>query len=150
MDEIDKKILTALQQDARTTHKELSAIAGISTTPVYERVKRLEREGVIKRYVALLDKKKVGKALTVISMVTLKSHKKDVIDKFHEHVLAMPEVMECYHMAGNYDYMLKVLVNDMEEYQKLLVEDLARTEAIANIQSMFVMGEVKQETAYNL
>ncbi|MEH0154235.1 Lrp/AsnC family transcriptional regulator [Limibacter armeniacum] len=150
LDQIDKKILNRLQEDSRTTTKELSSEVGISTTPVYERVKRLEKDGYIKKYVALVDKDKVERELTVFCQVSLKSHLKKNIQQFQEHMLGLPEVMECYHMAGNFDYLIKVMVRNMKEYQKFVVEKLTTTDVIDHVQSLFVMGEVKQETKFPL
>jgi Lrp/AsnC family transcriptional regulator, leucine-responsive regulatory protein len=150
LDAIDKKILNLLQKEARTTIKEVAAVAGITPTPAYERIKRLERSGFIKGYVALLDKDLVGRNLTVFCQVSLKSHTTAMIEEFEAHVQKLPEVMECYHTAGNFDYLLKVMVQDMEAYQRFIVSKLSTTQVMSNIQSVFVMKDIKQELAFEL
>ncbi|MEN7551187.1 Lrp/AsnC family transcriptional regulator [Rapidithrix thailandica] len=148
LDLIDRKILGLLQNNARITMKEIAAATGISTTPAYERVKRMERQGIIKGYVTLLDKERINRQLTVFCQVTLKSHSKPDIVKFEKHIFQFSEIMECYHTAGSFDYLLKIMVADMDAYQKFIMEKLAETEAMAHFQSVFVMGDVKVETAF--
>ncbi|MEN8138184.1 MAG: Lrp/AsnC family transcriptional regulator [Bacteroidota bacterium] len=142
MDEIDKKILGALQKDARMTMKELANEVGISTTPVYERVKRLQRNGTLS-FKAVVDKKKVGYSMIVFCQVTLNSHEIDTINNFEKRINSLPEIVESYHTAGSFDYLLKVIVKDMNHYQSFLVEKLSSTKVMANIQSVFVMSEKK-------
>ena len=142
MDKIDKKILKALQKDARMTMKELATEVGISTTPVYERVKRLERNGVL-NFKAIIDKKKLGYSMIVFCQVSLNSHEIDTINKFEKHINSLPEIIESYHTAGSFDYLLKVIVKDMEHYQSFLVNKLSSTKIMTNIQSVFVMSEKK-------
>jgi len=142
MDAIDKKILDALQKDARMTMKELSSVVGISTTPVYERVKRLQKNGTL-RFKAIIDKKKLGYAMVVFCQVTINNHEIDTIKDFEKHIESLPEVVESYHTAGSFDYLLKVIVKDMENYQSFLVNKLSTSKTMANIQSVFVMSEKK-------
>ena len=146
LDEIDKQILEALQRNARITTKELSYDLKLSQTPIYERIKRLEREGIIKGYVALLDKEKVGKPTLTYCSVQLKEHAKPFLEQFEREVVTFTEVVECYYIAGNFDYLLRVLVKDISQYQNFLVNKLAALENIQNVQSMFVMTEVKWST----
>lgn len=146
LDEIDKQILEALQRNARITTKELSYDLKLSQTPIYERIKRLEREGIIKGYVALLDKEKVGKPMLTYCSVQLKEHAKPFLEQFEREVVTFTEVVECYYIAGNFDYLLRVLVKDIAQYQNFLVNKLAALENIQNVQSMFVMTEVKWST----
>jgi DNA-binding Lrp family transcriptional regulator len=146
LDEIDKQILEALQRNARVTTKELSYDLKLSQTPIYERIKRLERDGVIKGYVALLDKDKVGKPMLTYCSVQLKEHTKPFLEQFEREVVTFNEVVECYYIAGNFDYLLRVLVKDIAQYQNFLVNKLAALENIQNVQSMFVMTEVKWST----
>ena len=142
MDSIDKKILEALQQDARMTMKELASIVGISTTPVYERVKRLQRNKTLS-FKAIIDKKKLGYSMVVFCQVSINSHEIDTIKSFEKHIDSLPEVVESYHTAGSFDYLLKVIVRDMDHYQSFLVNKLSTTKTMANIQSVFVMSEKK-------
>lgn len=146
LDELDKKILDALQKNARVTTKELSFDLKLSQTPIYERIKRLERDGYIDKYVALLSKNRLGKSMVSFCSVQLKEHAKPFLQKFEKEVMSLPEVIECYYIAGNFDYLLKVVIKDMGEYQNFLVNKLASLDNIANAQSMFVMTEIKWST----
>ena len=116
LDAIDIKILGLLQQNARITVKEISENVHLSTTPVHERVKRLESSGVIKQYAALVDHNKVKKGLMVICYVSLKEHSKIAGTKFIKHINALPEVIECYNISGEFDFMLKVVAENMDAY----------------------------------
>jgi Lrp/AsnC family leucine-responsive transcriptional regulator len=147
LDTIDQGILTILQEDAKSTHKEIAARLGLSTTPIYERVKRLEKEGYIKGYVALVDPKKLGRKLLVFASVSLREHAYENLQAFVKQVNSFPEVMECFHVTGAYDYLLKVLVADIEAYQDFVINGLSTAGNIAHVQSSFVMGEVKHATA---
>ncbi|RFS19179.1 Lrp/AsnC family transcriptional regulator [Chitinophaga silvatica] len=150
LDAIDMKILQALQEDARLNTKEIAHRIGLSVTPTYERLKKIERTGVIKNYVTLLDGEKIGKTLTVFCSVTLQLHSQRLIKQFETAIKKMEEVMECYHLAGTYDYMLKIVVDDMRSYQFFLTNKLAAVENIAQVHSSFVMTPVKQTTAFQL
>ena len=121
---------------------------GLSTTPVFERVKKLEKNGIIRNYVALVDNKKVNKNLIAFISLKLDKHSKGHLINFQSSISRLNEVMECYHIAGNTDYMLKVAVADMEEYKKFMTEKISAIENISSVDSMFVMDEVKRETAY--
>jgi DNA-binding Lrp family transcriptional regulator len=148
LDKIDKQILELLQHDARITNKELSAKLGLSTTPIFERVKKLERNGYIKGYVALVDPKKINRKLTSFISVSLKQHTNDKIKVFMNQVNKFSEVMECYHIAGQTDFIAKIVVEDMESYQKFIVNNFSKLDNISQIQSNFVMSELKNTTAY--
>lgn len=150
LDHYDRKILALLQQNARITTKEVAAELGLSVTPAYERVKRLERQGFIKQYVALIDSHMVGKQLTVMATVSLKEHSREYLNRFVEQINPLPEVMECYYVAGSFDYIVKVVVSNMEDYQHFLVNKLAAIENIGHVQSYFVMTEIKHSTALPL
>jgi Lrp/AsnC family leucine-responsive transcriptional regulator len=150
MDTIDKKILMLLQQDAKLNTKEIAEKVGLSVSPTFERIKKLEQKLYIKKYVALLDPAKVGKSISVYCQVTLAVHSRELIDDFKQHILALPEVMGCFHVSGNYDFLLKVAVNDMNEYQKFVIDKLSVIKGISNVQSSFVMEEIKNDFAYNL
>lgn len=147
LDATDRGILVALQADAFRTNKSLADELGLTVTPVHERIKRLEREGYIRGYVALVDKAKVGRALAAYCQVTLKEHTQEFIREFEEKIQALPEVTECYNIAGPYDYLLKIAVADMDAYRTFLVEKLAALAHIGGPQSAFVMAEIKHSTA---
>ncbi len=150
LDPVDKAILNLLQEDSCYTTKQLSAQLNLSPTPIYERVKRLEQEGYIRKYVALLDKQKLGKGLIVFCNVSLKEHANPLGEKFVHQILSLPEVVECYNISGQYDFMLKVLVSDMPEYQNFIIHKLASLENIGSTHSIFVMGEIKYSTTVPL
>ena len=150
LDASDRAILQLLQEDAFLTTKEMAARLNLTTTPVFERVKRLEREGYIARYTALLDRRKIGLSMLVFCDVALKEHNRDFLLRFEESVVGLPEVMECHHITGEYDYMLKVAVRDMDGYQHFIKEKLAALENIGRVQSHFVMTEVKNSTVLPL
>lgn len=146
LDPIDLRILDLLQSDAKLTNKEVAAQLSMSTTPVYERIKKLEEKGYISRYVALVDRKKLGFPLVAFCNVSLKEHSNKYLQIFEREVLSLDEVIECYHIAGAFDYLLKVLAQDMGTYQDFIVNKLAKLENIGNVQSSFVMTEVKYST----
>jgi len=150
MDAIDKKLLGLLQEDTKKTTKELSMVLNLSVTAVYERIKKLEREGVIKKYVALLDAKKVEKAFLVFCHIKLVQHTKDFITTFENEVMQLNEVLECFHVSGDYDYILKVAVQDMEAFREFMVTKLTGLQHIGSTHSSFVIGEVKHTTAFTL
>ena len=150
MDAIDKKLLAILQEDTKKTTKELSLILNLSVTAVYERIKKLEREGVIRNYVALLDRNKIEKAFVVFCHVKLIQHTKDVIHTFESEVVRLNEVSECFHVSGDYDYILKVNVKDMDSYREFMVTKLTGLQHIGSTHSSFMIGEVKNSTAFVL
>ena len=144
LDQRDMAILKLLQQNARITVKEISEKVNLSTTPVYERIKRMEATGVIKEYATLVDPAKVKKGLMVICYVSLKQHNKTAGSKFIRTILEMNEVIECYNISGEFDFMLKVVAENMDDYYNFHVNKLSEAENIGNVQSVFVMGIVKQ------
>jgi len=150
LDVLDRKILLYLQEDAHLTTKELASKLSITSTPVHERIKRLERDGYITRYVALVDKHKVERSLVGFCNVWLKEHSHPFLRKFEQGVLSLQEVTECYHIAGNFDYLLKVMVKDMDAYQHFIVNKLAKLDNIGNVQSSFAMTEIKHSTVLPL
>ena len=150
MDAIDKKLLGLLQNDTKKTTKELSMVLNLSVTAVYERIKKLEREGVIKKYVALLDRNKVEKAFVVFCHIKLIQHTKDLIHTFESEVVKLEEVSECFHVSGDYDYILKVNVKDMEEFREFMVTKLTGLQHIGSTHNSFMIGEVKNSTAFTL
>lgn len=144
VDKTDMDILKILQQNGRATVKEISQKVHLSTTPVHERIKRLEQTGVIKQYAALLDHSKVNKGLMVICYVSLKEHNRNAGTKFIRAINELPEVIECYNISGEYDFMLKVVEANMDSYYDFHVNRLSQIENMGNVQSVFVMGIIKQ------
>ncbi len=144
LDKIDLAILALLQQNARTTVKEIADKVHLSTTPVHERIKRLENSGIIKQYAALVDFGKVNKGLMVICYVSLKQHSKNAGLKFIKQMNELNEVIECYNISGEFDFMLKVVAENMDAYYDFHVNKLSQGENIGNVQSVFVMGVIKQ------
>ena len=143
LDKIDLSILRLLQQNARMTIKEISEKVHLSTTPVHERIRRMEQSGVIKQYVTLLNASKVGKGLMVICYVSLRQHSRNAGEKFIKGILEMDEVLECLTISGEFDFMLKVVAENMDEYYNFHVNKLSNIENVGNVQSVFVMGVVK-------
>jgi len=150
MDAIDKKLLGLLQQDTKKTTKEFSIVLNLSVTAVYERIKKLEREGVISKYVAILDRNKVEKAFVVFCHIKLIQHTKDFVTTFESEVVKLDEVLECFHVSGDYDYILKVHVKDMDEYRQFMITKLTSLHHIGSTHSSFMIGEVKNTTAFKL
>jgi len=144
LDTKDLAILQLLQKNARITVKEISDQMHLSTTPVHERIKRMEASGVIKQYATLLDHTKVKKGLMVICYVSLKEHSKNAGVKFIETIHSLNEVIECYNISGEFDFMLKVVSEDMNAYYDFHVNRLSQIENMGHVQSVFVMGIIKQ------
>lgn len=143
LDAIDLKILRLLQEDARLTTKELAGRVNLSTTPVFERLKRLEREGFIKKYVAVLDAEKLDLGFEVFCSVKLKQMTRDVAREFTRVIRDIPQVAECYNISGEYDYLLKIRARNMKDYNDFIINVLGTIDAIGSIQSSFVMDEIK-------
>ncbi|RZJ72999.1 Lrp/AsnC family transcriptional regulator [Flavobacterium sp.] len=148
LDTTDQKLLSLLQHDSTQTTKALSIKLNLSATAVYERVRKLEREGVISKYVALLDRKKIGKNFVVFCHVKLLQHSREFLTRFEHEVVKLDEVLECFHISGDYDYILKVCVADMEEYRQFMVSKLTTLQHIGSTQSSFMIAEVKNTTAF--
>ncbi len=144
LDEKDIEVLKLLQDNARMTVKEIAEKVNLTSTPVHERIRRLEESGVIKQYAALVDPSKVGKGLTVICYVSLKEHNKVAGTKFIKAVHALNEIVECYNISGEFDFMLKVVSENMETYYDFHVNKLSQIENMGQVQSIFVMGVIKQ------
>lgn len=143
LDNIDLKILRALQKDAKLTTKELAVMVNLSATPVFERQRRLEREGYIQKYVAVLNPKKLGSGFIVLCNIRLKQHNKEYGRQFMEVVNNIEEVTDCYNTSGEYDFMMKLYVKDMEHYQDFVLNRLGDIDCIGSLHSIFVIGEVK-------
>lgn len=144
LDKTDLRLLRVLQQNARMTTKELAHEVNLSTTPVFERLKRLERDGIIKKYIAILDAEKLNQGFTVFCQVKLKQMNRDIAQSFVDVIKDIPEVSECYNISGNYDYLLKVHATDMRAYQSFVINTLGGIESLGSIESTFVMEEIKQ------
>ncbi len=145
-DTTDIQLLTLLQEDSKRTTKEYANHLNLSVTAAYERIKRLEKSGVITKYVALVDKEKVERAFVVLCHVKLVQHTKDYVLKFEKEVLQLKEVVECYHTSGDYDYILKIHVAHMQAYRDFMVTKLTALDHIGSTQSSFVINEVKHTT----
>nr|WP_321224693.1 Lrp/AsnC family transcriptional regulator [uncultured Psychroserpens sp.] len=150
LDDIDKKLLHLLQKDSKQTNKELSGKLNLSVTAVYERIKKLEREGIIAKYVTLIDKKSVDRAFVTFCSIKLLQHTKDYVVQFEKEVKQLEEVLECYHISGDYDYLLKVIVADMDEFREFMVKKLTTISHIGSTQSAFMISEVKHTTAISV
>ena len=144
LDEKDRAILKLLQHNARITVKEISDKVHLSTTPVHERIKRMEDAGIIKQYATLVDHTKVKKGLMVICYVSLRQHNKSAGTKFIKMIQEMNEVVECYNISGEFDFMLKVMAENMDDYYNFHVNKLSESENIGHVQSVFVMGVIKE------
>lgn len=142
-DAIDLLLLDALSKNGKLNTKELASIVGLTVSPTFERVKRLERLGVIEGYKAVLNESILGKKIEVICEVVLKEHSDEFISNFEESIRELDEISTCKHTAGEYDYMLIVRVKDMEEYYKFLRNKLSTIPHISNVKSAFVLNEVK-------
>ncbi|MNF23759.1 Leucine-responsive regulatory protein [compost metagenome] len=146
LDPTDKKLLYLLQNDTKKTTKELSLLLNLSVTAVYERIKKLEREGIIDKYVVLLNRTKIEKGFVVFCHLKLIQHTKAFIDQFENEVIQLKEVLECHHVSGDYDYILKIVVKDMDAYREFLVKKLTTLEHIGSTHSTFMISEVKNTT----
>lgn len=146
LDLVDRMILRQLQANARLSNVELSRRVNLSPTPCLERVRRLEREGYISDYVALLEPSKLGSGLLIFVEVTLDRTTEKAFGHFKESVLGLPEVLECHMVAGGFDYLVKVRVSDMEEYRQFLGERLAELPGVRQTHTYVVMEEVKSTT----
>ncbi len=147
LDKIDNQLLNLLQNNSNTTTKNLAQRVHLSITPVFERIKRLEKLGYIQKYVAILDADKLDKALVVFCNITLKEHTKEIGNQFVKDIKSLSEVTECYNISGDYDFLLKVLVKDMKEYQNFVINHLGEIDNIGSAHSTFVMGEIKHSYA---
>ncbi|MCL6294887.1 Lrp/AsnC family transcriptional regulator [Jejuia spongiicola] len=149
-DDIDKRLLFYLQEDSKQTNKELSNKLNLSVTAVYERIKKLEKSGVIENYVVLVNKEKVEKSFVAFCHIKLIQHSQEFVVKFEKEVTNLNEVLECFHISGDYDYLLKVLVKDMAAFREFMVKKLTTINHIGSTHSMFVINEVKHTTAINI
>jgi Lrp/AsnC family transcriptional regulator, leucine-responsive regulatory protein len=144
LDKIDRHILEILQADGKITNAQLSKEIGLSPAPTLERVKKLETSGLIKSYHAQLDTQMLGLGVSIFILISLSSHKLNQINTFIEKINKISEVIECHHITGSGDFMLKVLTTDIPSYQKLILDKLSQIEEIGNMQSMVVLANYKQ------
>ena len=147
LDAIDRALLRHLQEDGSLTNVELSARVGLTPAPTLERVRRLERDGFIRRYVALVDQRKVDRPVTAFVSVILESHKLENSLRFREAVAGLPEVLECHHIAGDEDFLLKVVAASPLDYEKFVLEKLTAIEGVQRVKTTFVLSSPKSETA---
>ena len=143
LDNIDITIVRALQKNSRLTTKELAAKIHLSTSPAFERQKRLEREGYIKGYMAVVDAEKVGNGILVLCNIRLKQHTEDLIQQFMDAVKNIDEITECFNTSGDYDFLIKVYAKDMKDYQQFMQHTLGRIECVGSLHSVFVIDETK-------
>lgn len=145
LDKIDLQILCTLQQNSRLTTKELASRVSLSSTPVFERLKRLEANGYIKKYIAVLDAEKLNRGFIVFCNVKMSRLSREIAHDFSEIIRNIPEVTECYNISGSFDYLLKIHAPDMKYYQEFVLNVLGTIENLASLESTFVMDEIKHE-----
>ena len=147
MDQQDKRILKFLQKDSKITIKELSTHLGLSGTAVYERIRKMERKGIIEAYSIRVNKELAGFGFVVFCQIKLKEHKHEYLVKFEREVIKFKEVLECYNVSGDYDYLLKIAVKDMAAYHQFLNDKLTYLDHIGSAHSTFIINEVKNTQA---
>jgi Lrp/AsnC family leucine-responsive transcriptional regulator len=150
LDSIDKKLIHLLQNDSKQTTKQLSLQLNLSVTAVYERIKKLENNKVIEKYVAIINKNKIEKSFMVFCHIKLIQHSREYVTTFEREVLKLVEVSECFHVSGDYDYILKIYVKNMDEYRDFMVTKLTAIKYIGSTHSTFAIEQVKNTTAINL
>lgn len=143
IDEIDSRILEMLQQDSRRTIKQIAGELNLTTTPVFERIKKLERAGIIREYVALIDSQKLGRKLNAFIDISIKDHSRQAIDDFIADIVGHPEVMECHHVTGESDFLLKVLLEDVEQYNDFVLNKLSTVPNIGKVETRFSLSTRK-------
>jgi Lrp/AsnC family leucine-responsive transcriptional regulator len=148
LDDIDLGILSSLEKDSRTSHKELAYAFNKSVTAIHVRIKRLLDEGYIKQFTIIVDHKRVGRGLIAYTQVQITQHSHSSLFDFQTEVVKLKEVMECSHMTGAFDFLLKIAIRDMEEYNTLLMNKLSKLPDVEKMESFFVMSETKRETGY--
>ncbi|NRF37430.1 Lrp/AsnC family transcriptional regulator [Pedobacter foliorum] len=143
LDEIDLRLLKILGENSKYTTKELASMVNLSASPVYERIRRLENEGYIRKYIAVLDAEKFNQGFIVFCNIKLKQHDRNIGNNFVKDILQIDEVTECFNVSGDYDFILKVYVKDMKSYQDFVFNKLGSLESIGSTHSTFVMAEIK-------
>lgn len=147
LDDIDRRIVQALQADGRMSIQDLAAQVGLSPSPCARRVKLLEEAGVIKGYVAVIDQEKLGLPVSVFASIKLERQREEDLDRFEEAVSRWPEVLDCYLMTGQRDYLMRIVAADLEAYERFIKDKLTRLENIASIETSFALGQVKRSEA---
>ena len=147
LDATDRRILSVLQKQARITNAELSDLINLSPSACHRRVQRLEEEGFIAAYVALLDNRRMGRPTTVFVEITLQSQAEDLLDAFEREVAKVPDILECHLMAGTADYLIKIMAQDTEDFARIHRRYLARLPGVRQMQSSFALRTVVQTTA---
>jgi len=147
---VDRRILDVLQEEARITNAELADRVGLSPSPCLRRVRALEEEGIVGRYVTLLPAEKLGLPVNVFATVTLDRQVQENLDRFERELSDRPEIMECYLMTGEFDYLLRIVVPDLAAYERFLMDHLTRIEGVASIKSSFAIRQVRYKTALPL
>ena len=150
LDKIDSKILSLLQQNSDRTTKSIANELGMTTTPIFERIKKLEQQGYIKKYVALLNHKKIGLKQTVFIGITLQGHTRSYLEKFVKQINSFPEIIECHRVSGNFDYLLKLVVEDIEAYEKFIITKLTLLPYLGNVQSLITLSTGKDTNEIDL
>lgn len=145
LDKTDLQILRILQDNSRLTTKELAARVNLSSTPVFERLKRLENAGYIKKYVAILDAEKLNQGFVVFCSVKLRRLNREIASEFTRIIKGIPQVTECYNISGSYDYLLKIHAPDMKYYQEFILNVLGTIDSLGSLESTFVMDEIKHD-----
>ena len=150
LDQIDSQILGILQTNSNRTTKSIAEALKMSTSPIFERIKKLEKEGYIKKYVAVLDNKKIGLKLTVFIGITLQGHTRSYLEKFVKEINNFPEVVECHRVSGNFDYLLKLIVEDIEAYETFIISKLTLLPYLGNVQSLIALSTGKETNTIDL
>ncbi len=150
LDDIDRKIIAALQRDARLTTLQLAEQVGLSASPCARRVRLLEESGVITGYVAVVDQQEVGLPVSVFASVKLERQREEELDRFARAVTQWPEVLDCYLMTGAQDFLMRIVVRDLAAYERFLKEKLTRLEGVSSIESSFALGQVKRSNVLPL
>ncbi len=150
IDKIDIQLLVALQKNGRKTIKELSQEIGISASPTFERIKKLEKSGIITGYSANVDAEKLGKKLYAFAHISLKEHSKETVNKFTDQVLAIPQVMECHYTSGDTDFIIKILVENMESYKEFILTKLFEMANIGKVETYLSLSVVKHTNSIAL
>ena len=150
LDKIDSKILAILQKNSNRTTKSIANELGMTTSPIFEHIKKLEKEGYIEKYVAVLNNKKIGLKLTVFIGITLQGHTRSYLEKFVKEINNFPEVVECHRVSGNFDYLLKLVLVDIEDYEQFILTKLALITDLSNVQSYVALSQSKSTNEVNL
>jgi len=150
LDHVDRSILKILENDAKINAKEIALQLNMTKTPIYERIRRLERDGYIKKYVAIIDKEKVESSITVFSFVSLEAQKGRMMDEFSQRIIEFPQVAECFVVGGEFDFLLKIIVKDLDAYYKFSKDKVASLPYIGTVKSAFVLNEPKSTTHFPL